>query len=90
MAYESTLKGGALPPLPREANSRFPVRPWDVLTHVLFLDCGKLGVFALEELSLPWRTTCPALSLPRRIPLVTLAQNPLDHVVLVGVVDGRE
>ena len=72
------------------ARSRFPVRPWDVLTHVLLLDCGKLGVFALEELFLARWSSRSGLSEPRRIPLPCAFENPLDDVVLVRVRDRRD
>ena len=90
LAYKSTLKGGALHPLPREARSRFPIRPLDFLTHVLLLDRGKLGVFALEALSVERWSSRSGLSEPRRIPLPCAFENPLDDVVLVRVRDRRD
>ena len=72
------------------ARSGVPLRPRDFLTHVLLLDCRELGVFALAELSLSWRATCPALSLPGRIPLTSGFQNPFDHISLVGVFDAGD
>ena len=67
--------------------SRFAVCPWDVLTHVLLLDCGKLVVFALKELFLARWSSRSRLSNPGRIPLPAGSQDFFDHVVLVRVGD---
>jgi hypothetical protein len=67
-----------------------PIRPRDFLTDVLFLNCGKLGAFAVEALSLARWSLRSTLSEARRIPLPCAFENPLDDVVLVRVIDGGD